>query len=47
MLIQERPNIEAPVALILEEGVTGTPDVPVMCHERDGGHDDRQESVDP
>ena len=47
MPIQERPNIEASVGPMLEEGITGTPDVPVMCPERDGGNDDRQVSVDP
>ena len=47
MPIQETPNIEASVGPMLEEGVTGTPDVPVMCLKRDGGNDDRQESVDP
>ena len=47
MPLQERPNIEASVGPMLEEGFTGTLDVPVMCHEHDGGHDDQQESVDP
>ena len=47
MPIQERPNIEASVGPMVEEGITGTLDVPVRCHKGDGGHEDRQESVDP
>ena len=45
MPIQETPNIEASVGPMLEEGITGTSDVPVMCLKHDGGNDDRQESV--
>ena len=47
MPIEEGTNDKASVSPMLGENITGIPDVPVLCHERDGGSDDRKELVDP